>query len=329
MNNEKLYNAITHIDEDLLDLSNNSITETRPDFSVEADNHKTKKIFQWKKWAVVAACFVLLLGVLIPLNENENKLVSSTNSPFVITVYAAESSNDINLKKINSKLSVPISFFETKSGIKGFVFSYGNEVKDAASTFAVYNNNNEITVEPNIEELASFTASNGQHYIFYIPANDEKAPYNITIRLVNEGVGYAVDILVEENNKKLVASLSKLTSYPIMDSEINVNENGQTYGKDVYSNDTNEEPDLIYAEAVDGTKGYVYATDLYSDKKNSPEQLLEQDKIYQDVWEKAPDGTLVIARYIPLYDSDGKNVVGQFPITIGYKEKGAAYPGLR
>lgn len=312
MNREDMYNGITGI---------------RSEFLEEADKYKSKKVFQWKKWIAVAACVALILSVLVPYMGRDQGAV---NSPFVLTVYAAESSNDINLEQVGDKISVPISFFKTESGVSGFVFSYGDEKKGQTSTFAVFNNNKTVEVEPKIGELAGLTAMDGKHYIFYIPDEAEKAPYNIPIRLAHEGASYEIDIVVEQGDDGLEASLVKLTSYPIRDTEINVNENGQTYGKDVYANNTREEPDLIYAEAMDGTRGYVYASDLNAYKADSPEELLEQDKIYQEIWNNAPAGEVVVACYIPLYEADGKTVVGEFPITIGFKEKeDSEYPGLR
>jgi len=106
------------------------------------------------------------------------------------------------------------------------------------------------------------------------------------------------------------------------------NENGQTYGSAMYAPSPDKEPDLILAESIDGTEGYVYASDLNADLPNNPEELLAITAKNQEIWDNAPVGQVVIARFIPLYAVDGKTVIGEFPITIGFKEsKNTESPG--
>ena len=81
------------------------------------------------------------------------------------------------------------------------------------------------------------------------------------------------------------------------------NENGQTYGSASDASSPDEEPDLIKAYGVDGTIGYVLKKDLDGEMPNNPEEALEQQK------NRPPGG-----RDIPLYDVDGKTVIGVFHI---------------
>jgi len=84
-------------------------------------------------------------------------------------------------------------------------------------------------------------------------------------------------------------------------SPYQVNENGQTYGHDIHSLDTIiEPPDLMAAIGVDGTFGYILTSDLYSDSPKTPEEALERQKN-----RKSPI-------FIPLYESDGKTIIGEF-----------------
>lgn len=71
MNNEKLYNAITHIDEDLLDLSNNKSCDTA--FGKEKVDIMTKKQKFTKVFMPIAACFVILLAAFGIYNVSQNK----------------------------------------------------------------------------------------------------------------------------------------------------------------------------------------------------------------------------------------------------------------
>lgn len=89
-----------------------------------------------------------------------------------------------------------------------------------------------------------------------------------------------------------------------------VNDSGQTYGSDLFAASIETGPDLVAAEGVDGTFGYVQKKDLYEDGINTPEEALAA--------QKASNGKL---RLIPLYAKDGKTVIGKFEISSGYCEE--------
>jgi hypothetical protein len=81
------------------------------------------------------------------------------------------------------------------------------------------------------------------------------------------------------------------------------NKNGQTYGSASDPTSPETEPDLIKAYGVDGTEGYVRKTDLDGEKPRNPEEALAQQK-------SRPVG----GRDIPLFDVEGKTVIGVFHI---------------
>lgn len=107
-----------------------------------------------------------------------------------------------------------------------------------------------------------------------------------------------------------------------------VNTNGQTYGSTASYTLILCNQDLILAEAIDGTRGYVYESDLNADRASSPEELVALAEKNKKIWEAAPVGQVVVSRYIPVYEADGKTVIGEFPITIGFKKDATdEYPG--
>jgi hypothetical protein len=81
------------------------------------------------------------------------------------------------------------------------------------------------------------------------------------------------------------------------------NKNGQTYGSSADATSPYTEPNLIKAQGVDGTIGYVLKTDLDGKMPRNPEEALAQQK-------SRPAG----GRDIPLYDVQGKTVIGVFHI---------------
>lgn len=83
-----------------------------------------------------------------------------------------------------------------------------------------------------------------------------------------------------------------------------VNKNGETYGSNSEVTVAGQEPDLILAQGVDGTVGYIKWKDLNKDQpKNPKEAVAYMEKIKNS----SP-------KYIPLYDVDGQTVIGKFKI---------------
>ena len=77
--------------------------------------------------------------------------------------------------------------------------------------------------------------------------------------------------------------------------ELNINNNGQTYGPDAFGSD------LILVDLSDGTKGYIYRTEFES--AIAPATSIDQIKEPEEV-------------ELNVYDSDGETVVGVFKITV-------------
>ncbi|MHB9094619.1 MAG: hypothetical protein ACYC21_08085 [Eubacteriales bacterium] len=83
------------------------------------------------------------------------------------------------------------------------------------------------------------------------------------------------------------------------------NESGQTYGSNAFANSPDQEPDLVSAVGVDGTQGYVRSEDLDGEMPKTPEEAV------------AHNSKLKAERKIPLYDVDGKTIIGEFKIENG------------
>lgn len=112
------------------------------------------------------------------------------------------------------------------------------------------------------------------------------------------GTGYTTGTTTASPNAKAKSSEST-----IMD--IQLNSSGETFGSSLFITNIEDEPDLILATGIDGTEGYVKKSDLYGDMAESPEAavMLMNSRNANKV------------RYIPLYDLEGKMVIGEFKIT--------------
>lgn len=87
-----------------------------------------------------------------------------------------------------------------------------------------------------------------------------------------------------------------------------VNENGESYGNYFQAMEAGVDPDLIAAQGVDGTRGYVRASDLEEPMPETPEAALALQA------ERRASG--YTGRYINLYASDGLTVIGSFFISM-------------
>jgi hypothetical protein len=130
----------------------------------------------------------------------------------------------------------------------------------------------------------------------------------------------------------LVGSIISLSVIPVLASSgylnrslekppvYSVNEYGLTYGSAAKAVSRETEPDLISAVGIDGTKGYVYAKDLDEKMPKTPEEAVAMTKALKKDWaEKKAKGEKYL-RLIPLYEVDGKTVIGKYGITIGELE---------
>lgn len=82
--------------------------------------------------------------------------------------------------------------------------------------------------------------------------------------------------------------------------EPKTNESGQTYGAEWL------QPDLILVELKDGTTGYCYDEDLNGKKFSTPEEAL--------AWQEQCQREFPNGREIPVYERDGKTVIGYFKL---------------
>ena len=81
------------------------------------------------------------------------------------------------------------------------------------------------------------------------------------------------------------------------------NSSGEIYGSELFLNQINIQPDLILAQGVDGTIGYVKYEDL-DDRVMSPTEAIEKMENNSDI-------------IIPLYESNGKTIIGEFIVSAG------------
>ncbi|CEK33947.1 hypothetical protein [Paraclostridium sordellii] len=124
-------------------------------------------------------------------------------------------------------------------------------------------------------------------------------------------MGLAVSVLVSgygiitsssaDDNGKISKTIDTIRGY------FKTNDDGETYGTYIDKGDGEyEEPDLMAVIGVNDVEGYVKKVDLYDEENqpNNPEEAIA----YMEKREK--EGP----RLIPVYEKDGKTVIGEYRI---------------
>jgi len=84
-------------------------------------------------------------------------------------------------------------------------------------------------------------------------------------------------------------------------SQYPVNANGETYGEGPFPAGKDQEPDLIKASGENGVVGYIKNADISETATTTEEALTRQKEIEEAGYQS-----------IPLYESDGATLIGEF-----------------
>lgn len=99
-------------------------------------------------------------------------------------------------------------------------------------------------------------------------------------------------------------------------STYQINEAGQTYGSELLATTYEDRPDLISAIGTNGAEGFIYASDLDAGNPQNPAEALAQQELYNEMIANYNGDGPIVVRTIPLYDVDGKTVIGEFDISF-------------
>ena len=174
-----------------------------------ADFHVTKKSkkIRWGKWIAAAACVCLvLMGILQPFTKQPG------SSPFVLTAYALDNHNSLSSIVMQEGESVPVSLFETESGLKGFVFSHDCGDTGQSGAIAIMSEGDNAA---SIDEIVGLATEQGKQYYFFIPAEGKAAPYSLSLFITDEHTNTVgqLTIVIEQNEDGYTARIDELTTH--------------------------------------------------------------------------------------------------------------------
>lgn len=167
--------------------------------------HKQKK--QIWKLAVACVAIVVLAINIIPLLNSSNE----GSQGFVLVAYASENNVVVEYELQEGK-SVPVSFFETENGLKGFVFAHNKNNPDDVSSVSAMTEGEFPGV---IDKIVGLELDKGKNYTLYIPEQGKDFPYSFMIPYTDEAANKMIFcyLLVEETEDGYSAVIERMEEF--------------------------------------------------------------------------------------------------------------------
>ena len=196
----RIVSAMEYIDDDLV---SGAVTYTR------------QKRKWWTNWKAIAACVAvvaIVFGAIPFLNSNPNAPIGS---PFVLTAYAAGVDNTVSAVELKEGENIPVSFFEANNGLKGFVFSYKADKPQNHISLSIMTDGAQTTIGQQIEAINGLELSKENIYVFYIPKQDQPAPYSVPLTMEDEASNTLalLNVVIEETAEGYTARIDSFTIY--------------------------------------------------------------------------------------------------------------------
>ena len=187
----------------------NALGEIDISYVEEVVNYNAAHTRRMQIWKLVAACvaIVVLAVGIVPLLNSGNDV----NNRFLLVAYASEN-NVVIENELQEGASVPISFFETENGLKGFVFAYNKSNPKDVSSISVMTEGEFPGV---INEIIGLELEKGKNYVFYIPEQDKEFPYSFMIPYTDEAANKEIFcyLLVEESENGCSAVVERMEEF--------------------------------------------------------------------------------------------------------------------
>ena len=159
----------------------------------------------WKAMAACAAVVLVIISIFPLLKKGEE------NAGFVLVAYAAEN-NIIVENELQVGISVPVSFFETESGLRGFVFAYNKSNPRDVSSVSVMTEGEFPGI---IDEIVGLELDKDKNYTLYIPEQGKEFPYSFMIPYTDEAANKVIFcyLLVEEAENGYSAVIERMEEF--------------------------------------------------------------------------------------------------------------------
>ena len=148
---------------------------------------------------------MLTIGVLPLFNKDKE-----ASSEFTLIAYASQNGKTVE-NKLQEGSRVPISFFETENGLKGFVFACDKNSPGEISAVSVMTEGEFSDV---LEEIVGLKLGTDKNYVFYIPEQEKGYPYRfmMTYTDMEADLVHFYYLLVEETKDGYCAVIERTES---------------------------------------------------------------------------------------------------------------------
>ena len=163
--------------------------------------------FKWMKLIAAAACICLVVATFFPFFQQDG------GSPFVLTAYALESDNTVSSVDMQEGENIPVSFFEADNGLRGFIFSYKADEPKEYYSFSIMTDGTQGTIDQQIEAINGLELSKDNFYVFYIPLQDQPAPYRLPLTMEDEATNTIalLNVVIEESEEGYIARIDSIS----------------------------------------------------------------------------------------------------------------------
>lgn len=168
---------------------------------------KKERKFKWAKLIAAAACICLVVATIFPLFQQDG------GSPFVLTAYALGSDNTVSSVEMQEGENIPVSFFEADNGLKGFIFSYKADEPKEYYSFSIMTDGTQGTPDQQIEAINGLELSKENFYVFYIPSQDQPAPYRLPLTMEDKATNTIamLNVVIEESDEGYIARIDSIS----------------------------------------------------------------------------------------------------------------------
>ena len=195
MSTDRFTAAMGYIDDDLI---SDAVT-----YMPKKKEHK----FKWMKVVAAAACICLVVATIFPLFQQDG------SSPFVLTAHALESDNTVSSVEMQEDENIPVSFFEADNGLRGFIFSYKADEPKEYYSFSIMTDGTQGTIDQQIEAINGLELNKDNFYVFYIPSQDQPAPYRLPLTIEDESTNTIamLNVVIEESEEGYIARIDSIS----------------------------------------------------------------------------------------------------------------------
>lgn len=133
----------------------------------------------------------------------------------MLTAYALENDDSLSAVAMQEGENIPVSLFEADNGLWGFVFSHAADDPEQPISISILNTDQQDMTTERIKAISGLEMESTQKYVFFIPPQNEAAPYSLPLTMHDEKTNTVtlLTVVIEQNEDGYTARIDELTTY--------------------------------------------------------------------------------------------------------------------